>query len=60
MIYQCGMDSVKGIKDEIKFLRTPLQRIYDSDKFHLAKTKEGFEKYYNRFYLDETRNLLKR
>jgi len=34
--------------------------IYDSDKFHLAKTKEGFEKYYDRFYLDETRDLLKK
>jgi len=34
--------------------------IYDSDKFHLAKTKGGFEKYFNRFYLDETRNLLKK
>ena len=34
--------------------------IYDSDKFRLAKTKEGFEKYYDKLYLDETRDLLKK
>lgn len=34
--------------------------IYDSDKFHLAKTKEGFEKYFDKFYLDETRDVLKK
>jgi len=34
--------------------------IYDSDKFYLAITKEGLERYYNRFYLDETRDLLKK
>jgi HD superfamily phosphodiesterase len=34
--------------------------IYDSDKFNLAKTKEGFKKYYDRFYLDETHDLLKK
>lgn len=34
--------------------------IYDSDKFSLAKTREGFEKYFDRFYLDETRDLLKK
>jgi len=33
--------------------------IYDSDKFHLAFTKEGYEKYYPRFYLPETKELLK-
>ena len=33
--------------------------IYDSDKLHLAKTKEGFEKYHDKFYLDETRDLLR-
>lgn len=33
--------------------------IYDADKFKLGKTKEGFYKYYNRYYLDETRELLK-
>ncbi len=34
--------------------------IYDADKFRLAKTKEGFKKYYSQLYLDETRNLLKK
>ena len=34
--------------------------IYDADKFHLAKTKEGLDKYYNRFYLNETRDFLKK
>jgi len=33
--------------------------IYDADKFKIAKTKEGFEKYYSSFYLNETRDLLK-
>ena len=33
--------------------------IYDSDKFHLAGTKQGFERYYPLFYLDETRELLR-
>jgi len=34
--------------------------IYDSDKFNYSKTKEGFEKYYNKFYLDTTREFLKK
>jgi uncharacterized protein len=33
--------------------------IYDSDKFYLAQTPEGFEKYYPQFYLEETRGLFK-
>ena len=32
--------------------------IYDADKFNLAKTKEGFNRYYNKFYLNKTRELL--
>lgn len=31
--------------------------IYDSDKFYIVQTPEGFEKYYSRFYLKETREL---
>jgi hypothetical protein len=34
--------------------------IYDADKFHLAKIEDGFNKYYSRFYLNETRDLLKK
>ncbi len=34
--------------------------IYDADKFHLAKTPEGWQKYFERFYLNETRELLKK
>jgi len=34
--------------------------IYDSDKFQLIKTKSDYEEYFNRFYLNETRNLLKK
>ena len=34
--------------------------IYDSDKFNLAKTKKGFERYFDKLYLDETCELLKR
>jgi HD superfamily phosphodiesterase len=34
--------------------------IYDSDKFYIASTEEGFEKYYPSFYLDETRNMFKK
>lgn len=34
--------------------------LYDSDKFRLAKTKEGFGKYHNEFYLVETADLLKK
>lgn len=34
--------------------------IYDSDKFHTAQTTEGFEKYYPRFYLNETKELFKK
>jgi len=33
---------------------------YDSDKFDLAKTKNGFKKYYDKFYLNETRDLFKK
>ncbi len=34
--------------------------IYDSDKFYIAQTPEGFEKYYPRFYLEETKELFKK
>ena len=34
------------------------QIIYDADKFRLAKNKEGLNKYYKRFYLQETKDLL--
>lgn len=33
--------------------------IYDADKFRAATTPEGFNKYGPRFYLDETRDMLK-
>lgn len=34
--------------------------IYDSDKFYIAQTPGGFEKYYPRFYLKETKELFKK
>ncbi len=34
--------------------------IYDSDKFYTAQTPGGFEKYYHRFYLKETKELFKK
>ncbi len=33
--------------------------IYDSDKFYIAQTSEGFKKYYHCFYLDETKKLFR-
>jgi len=32
--------------------------IYDSDKFRIAFTAEGYKKYYPRFYLNETRKMI--
>jgi hypothetical protein len=32
--------------------------MYDTDKFALSKTPEKRKKYYDRFYLDQTRNLM--
>lgn len=34
--------------------------IYDADKFKYAKTSEGFKKYYPRFYLNKTKELIKK
>ncbi len=33
--------------------------IYDSDKFQLIKTRDDYREYFDRFYLNETRDLLK-
>lgn len=32
--------------------------IYDADKFKIAKSSEGYKKYYPRFYLEETRKMV--